>query len=416
MKTSSLSAFRAVASAALFLIVQTGLSANEATHWNRVAVDATTQAMPDDPLSESRILAMVHVAMHDAANAVEPRFRAFSSGPSAYRGGSVDAAIATAARVTLAELVATSAAQFDAEYERRLALLPNGDAKIRGIAAGQAAAALILNARRADGADKHIEVKAGTASGEYRPTPPELSPALMGHWGKLRPFVLTSAKQFRPAPPPTAGSDLARQEIETVRRIGGVDSNQRSHEQSEIACYWYEHSTRSWNRIARDVGSAHHLDAWDQARVLALLNLALADGFIAGFEAKYHFYTWRPVSAVRASDDAGWLSYLSNPPVPDYPSTPTVLGAAAATVLARAFGSDYVSFAMTSGQPYSHITRRFWSFSQAARENGASRVLAGIHFPSAVDAGYQQGAAIGEWTYQRALQRLEPAPSLAVKQ
>ena len=122
------------------------------------------------------------------------------------------------------------------------------------------------------------------------------------------------------------------------------------------------------------------------------------------------------MSAVRDGGDVAWLSYLMTPPVPDYPSTHTVLGAAAATVLAQVLGTDYVSFSMTSGQPYPNITRRFWSFSQAARENGASRVLAGIHFPSAVEAGYQQGAEIGRWTFEHALQRLETSLSLAAKQ
>jgi membrane-associated phospholipid phosphatase len=413
MNNFSHSILRAATVAALSLVAQINVSANEATYWNRVAVATTSRAMPDDPLSESRILAVVHTAMHDAANAVEPRFRTFAKSLNTGQGGSVEAAIATAAHLTLRELVSSSSAYLDDEYDRRLSLLPEGESKVRGIAAGEAAAAALLQQRRADGADKHIETIAGTRAGQYRPTPPEMSPALMGHWGRLRPFVLSSAEQFRPKPPLPVGSQLAKQETEAVRAMGGVQSTRRSHEQSEIACYWYEDSTRSWNRIARDVGTAQNLDTWEQARLLALVNLALADGFIAGFEAKYHYYTWRPITAVREGGDDTWLSYLPNPPVPDYPSTHTVLGAAAATVLAQVFGSDLVSFSMTSGHPYPNITRRFWSFSQAARENGASRVFAGIHFPSAVEAGYEQGAAIGQWTFQHALQRLEPSPTLA---
>jgi hypothetical protein len=108
------------------------------------------------------------------------------------------------------------------------------------------------------------------------------------------------------------------------------------------------------------------------------------------------------------------LSDLITPPVPDYPSTHTVQGAAVATVLSRFFGTDFVSFSMTSGAPYEGITRRFWSFSQAARENGASRVLAGIHFASAVKAGYEQGDRIGAWAFERLLRPLpgrQPSPS-----
>jgi membrane-associated phospholipid phosphatase len=151
--------------------------------------------------------------------------------------------------------------------------------------------------------------------------------------------------------------------------------------------------------VAADRG----LDEWESARLMALVNFAMADGFIGGFEAKYHYNYWRPATAIIHSGDAKWLPDLVTPPVPDYPSTHTVLGAAAAVVLERFFGTDYVSFSMTSGAPYAGITRKFWSFSEAARENGASRVLAGIHFTTAVRAGYEQGERIGAWTYDNAL-------------
>lgn len=145
------------------------------------------------------------------------------------------------------------------------------------------------------------------------------------------------------------------------------------------------------------------MNLWDRARFYALLNVAMADGFIAGFEAKYHYRFWRPVTAIRASGDAVWLSNLPTPPVPDYPSTHTVLGAAAATTMARLLGSDLVSFAAVSGPPYGGLMRSFWSLSQAARENGASRMLAGIHFASAVEAGYVQGVQVGQWAVDHLL-------------
>jgi hypothetical protein len=218
--------------------------------------------------------------------------------------------------------------------------------------------------------------------------------------------VLASASQFRPAPPLDPKSARARTEIDEVRVIGGEKSSARTAEQSEISRYWYESSPQGWNRIARGVAVDHGLDEWDSARLLALVNFAMADGFIGGFEAKYHYKYWRPATAIRANGDAGWLPDLWTPPVPDYPSTHTVLGAAAAAVLARYFGTDFVSFSMTSGTPYAGITRKFWSFSEAARENGASRILAGIHFTAAVNAGYEQGDRIGAWTYEHALRPL----------
>ena len=219
----------------------------------------------------------------------------------------------------------------------------------------------------------------------------------------MTPFALKDSAQFRPAPPPAPSSALARRDIAIVQEIGSSTSTTRTSEQSEIARFWYENSPQGWNRIARELAIARNLDPWSAARLLALVNVAMADGFIGGFEAKYHYNYWRPATAIRETVDATWLSSLPTPPVPDYPSTHTVLGAAAAAVLARFFETDYVSFQMTSGAPYAGITRRFWSFSEAAQENGASRVLAGIHFPTAVKAGYEQGDRIGAYAFDQML-------------
>jgi hypothetical protein len=193
-----------------------------------------------------------------------------------------------------------------------------------------------------------------------------------------------------------------------VAYIGEQGSPARSEEGSKIAMYWYENSGAGWNRVARVVAQSKNLDDWQAARLFALVNIAMADGFIGGFEAKYHYNFWRPVTAIADGDIDGndettgrynWMPFLFTPPVPDYPSTHSVLGAAAAKVMARFFGTDFVDFEMTSGAPYAGITRKFHSFSQAAAENAASRVLAGIHFPNACRAGVWQGERIGDFTF-----------------
>jgi YHS domain-containing protein/membrane-associated phospholipid phosphatase len=226
------------------------------------------------------------------------------------------------------------------------------------------------------------------------------------------PFVLNSSAQFRSAEPPAVNSPRALADIEEVKAIGGSKSVTRTAEQSEIGRFWYENSPRGWNRIAREVAAARQFDVWENARLFALVNLAMADGYIAGFESKYHYNYWRPVTAIRERGDSEWLSYLWTPPVPDYPSNHTVEGAAAATVMARFFNTDFISFSMTSGAPYPGITRKFWSFSEAARENGASRVLCGIHFSTAVNAGYIQGERIGEWVFEHALRPANPPQAM----
>jgi hypothetical protein len=287
--------------------------------------------------------------------------------------------------------------------EETLRALPDSLQKTAGLEVGQMSAKAILAARDNDGANRTVQYTPGTQPGEYCPTPPDFKPAFLPHWGGVAPFVLKSSAQFRPAEPPAVKSPRALADIAEVKAIGGINSITRTAEQSEIARYWYENSTQGWNRIAREVSSAQHLNVWENARLFALVSLAMADGFIAGFEAKYHYNYWRPVTSIRESGDAEWLSFLWTPPVPDYPSTHTVLGAAAATVMARFFNTDLVCFAMTSGQPNGGITRKFWSFSEAARENGASRILCGIHFRTAVNAGYALGERVGAWVFEHAL-------------
>jgi hypothetical protein len=257
-----------------------------------------------------------------------------------------------------------------------------------------------------------VEYTPGTKPGDYCPTPPDFKPAALVQWGSVTPFVLKSADQFRCPDPPAVNSPRALADLEEVKAIGGSKSATRTAEQSEIGRYWYESSPQGWNRIAREVLAARQFDVWENARLFALVNLAMADGYIAGFENKYHCNYWRPVTAIRAGGDSEWLSYLPTPPVPDYPSNHTVEGAAAATVMARFFNTDFISFSMTSGAPYPGITRKFWSFSEAARENGASRILCGIHFSTAVNAGYIQGERIGEWAFENALRPAKPQPAI----
>jgi hypothetical protein len=387
------------------VLVAAQVRAGEVERWNRVAADAAL-AQELDPLNESRILAILHASIHDALNFIDRRYEAYQAVVAAAPGASPEVAIAAAAHATLIELMPARKAAFEAALAETLAQVADPQASARGLQAGRQAAAINLAKRRDDGASRDVKYVAGTKDGEYRPTPPDFTAAAFAQWGAIRPFVLASASQFRPAPPLDPKSARARTEIDEVRVIGGEKSSARTAEQSEISRYWYESSPQGWNRIARGVAVDHGLDEWDSARLLALVNFAMADGFIGGFEAKYHYKYWRPATAIRANGDAGWLPDLWTPPVPDYPSTHTVLGAAAAAVLARYFGTDFVSFSMTSGTPYAGITRKFWSFSEAARENGASRILAGIHFTAAVNAGYEQGDRIGAWTYEHALRPL----------
>ena len=392
-----------MAAALLAINVVARASVDEVVRWNQVATEATVAAKIN-PLAESRTFAIMHAAIHDAVNAVEPRYEPYQPRTSlAPAGASMEAAIAGAAHATLVALLPDSKATFDAALKETLRAITDDSRRGAGLEVGRTAAAAILTAREDDGANRTVEYTPGTKPGDYCPTPPDFKPAFLVQWGSVTPFVLNSADQFRCPDPPAVNSPRAFADLEEVRAIGGSKSATRTPEQTEIARYWYESSPQGWNRIAREVLAARQFDVWENARLFALLNLAMADGYIAGFDTKYHCNYWRPVTAIQAGGDSEWLSYLPTPPAPDYPSTHTVAGATAATVMARFFNTDFISFSTTSGGPYPGITRKFWSFSEAARENGASRILCGIHFSSAVKAGYVQGERTGEWAYENAL-------------
>ena len=378
------------------------LQGNAVTHWNAVATDAFAPSQGTNPMAQSRTLAILHAAIHDALNAIDPRFHAYVPGLAAAPGASADAAVAAAARDILVSLLPDQIARVEAAYGHALSAIPDGQAKTRGIATGRAAASAIMARRRADGAATAAQPAyvPQPGPGEYQFTPPFDFAAQPG-WGQVTPFVIDLREHAVDGPHRLSSVKYAR-DLAQVKAIGGVDSVTRTPEQSEIARFWYEDSPLGWNRIANTVVRQRHLDPWTAARAFALVNFALADGFIAGFEAKYRFRFWRPDTAIReaaadgnsATDaDATWRPFLVTPPVPDYPSTHTVLGWAAAQVLIELFG-DQMPYAADS-LTLPGVVRHFKGFSAAAEENGLSRLYAGIHFPHAVRDGRRQGRGIG---------------------
>jgi hypothetical protein len=423
--------------AAAVLALGPSAAADEVLDWNTTALEVAVAGGQSLPIPISRTWAMVHLAIHDALNAIDRRYEPYAHEARAERDAAPEAAIAAAARDVLAGIVpaygnpaqrARAMEILDKAYATALARLADGPARSRGIGAGQAAAGTMLALRKSDGAFAPAQYAPGTAPGQWRPTPnpvpayPPLPdpaqaagnlPAILPQWAHVTPFTMLSPAHFRlPAPPPL-GSEADARDYDEVRRLGAKNSTARTAQQAETVRYWYEGSPQGWNRIARVIASQRALDRWEHARLLALVNAAMADGFIAGADTRYVHNIWRPVTAIRAADTDGnaataadptWESYVNTPALPDYPSTHSVLGAAGAAVLARFFGSDQIAFTMTSGAPFVGITRSFTSLSQAARENAESRVLGGIHFRSACQEGLALGERIGRRAYAQHLQ------------
>lgn len=412
-------------------------AANEVLKWNDLSVKAAI-AGGQNPIQQTRTIAMVQGAVHDALNAIQPRYAAYYHEGRAPADASPDAAVATASHTVLVAVIpafgappqrAEALAQLGEAYRASLAALPDGPAKQSGIAAGQSAGTAMLELRKDDGASKSAPYTPSSAPGRWRPTPnpdppnpmikdPKLAPGFAAStlpgWGNVTPFTLLSASQFwLPGPPALASAQYAR-DFNEVKSVGGQVSTVRTAEQAEIARFWFE-GPAGWYRLARAASESRRLDTWEAARALAAVSLAMADAYIAGFKIRYVYDFWRPVTAIREADtdgndatvaDPAWNSLQNTPAVSDYPSTQSLFSGATAAVLASLFGTDQVAFSMTSGPPFANIKRSFTSLSQAARESADSRIYAGIHFRSACDDGLVLGQKIGQRVAMSYLQPL----------
>ena len=372
----------------------------EVLDWNDFASNLVAAQLPPGP--QTYVLAVTQLAVHDALNAIDPKYEPYAHAGSA-PGASAEAAVAAAARDCLVRLVAQAAAAIEAQYAAALEALPDSGARAAGIAAGQAAAAAILDRRRADDLQEAITrpyTPGAPAPGVYQPTPP-LGLVLLAGWGDLPPFALERADQFRPPPPLAVKSFRYAAEYAEVKALGSARSGARSERQTETAHFWYDVATREWHAAARQVLAAERADAWRSARTLALLAVAMADVGIASFEAKYEYQFWRPITAIRAGDhdgnrftagEAGWEPLCVTPPFPEHDSTHAATGAAAAGILERELG-DRHTFTVESPTLPGAI-RTYRRFSAAAHEEALSRVYCGIHFRRAMDAGLVHGARV----------------------
>jgi hypothetical protein len=403
-------------------------AADAVTDWNANAGKAALAACiapADDPLHESRMYAMMHVAIHDALNAIDRRSRPYAFDGQA-PGASLNAAVAAAARHVLVPVInqipfppACLQAGIDSvegDYAAALAAIPASTAKTQGIQVGQAAALAILALRAQDGSDTPLVDSAypqGTNPGEYRFVP-GFDFTFAPGWGNVTPFVLQHGSQFRAGPPYRVESQKYVADFNEVKSLGGdgdTTPSARTAEQTEIGLFWIESSPLAWNRLARSVSASTGLDLSENARLFGLLNLALADGYIGSWETKHHYNYWRPVTAIHTADTDGnpntagdptWTPLQPTYPLPDHDSAHSVQGGAAAEVLKQFFGTDHIRFSACSltlpaGSRCTDATpvfRSYTSFSQAADENALSRILIGIHFRRAVEEGVQHGRKI----------------------
>lgn len=407
--------------------------------WNRIANEIFPAHI--GPILDSRAMAILHAAIHDAVNGIARRYEPYAADLS-YPGASADAAVASAAREVMLALTFDQQRRIEQEYASALADVSDGTAKDQGVLLGQRAARAILDLRSHDGVvagpwppqqgpiTEPVYVPTGQP-GDYAFTPPFDAPpfgpiALFPGWGRVAPFVIDVARHRLKGPDPLRSRRYAN-DLNFLKAYGRLHDSARTPDQTNTAFFWFE-PFGIWNDIAASVLEREQASPWDAARVLALMNFALADAEIACFDAKYKFRFWRPYTATRRADeddnretnaDPDWLPLLWTPPgeplrffippIPDYPSAAAMTSAAAAAVLTKHLG-DSVAFDVTS-VTLPGVVRHFRSFDQAAREAGLSRVYGGIHFVHAVEDGWAAGKRVGREVARKLPRSESTAPS-----
>lgn len=388
--------------AALTLAVAaSNASADAVTEWNQTSIDVLKAAnVAGNPWSRS--MAMVHVAIADAVNTVQGRYTRYAVAIPAAPNASAEAAVAAAARSILIQVSPTQKAKVEEAYAASLKLIPDGPAKTEGIAVGEQAAAVIFADRSNDATSVPDTYRPVTTPGVWVPTAPPLFP----EYARAKGWVITSADQFRPGPPPALSSPLYARDYNEVKELGSRASTKRTQQQTDAVRFWAQTNFGpSWNQAARELSAAKKLGLADNARLLALINMGIANVFIADWDAKFLYNFWRPVTAIRNGDldgndaterDAGWTSLNPNPMHPEYPSAAGIVGGVGAGILESVFGTGPVTFTV-SDLTDPRLTRQFTSIAQLAQEQAEVRIWGGIHFRNSLVVGDEMGRKIAAY-------------------
>jgi membrane-associated phospholipid phosphatase len=388
--------------------------------WNDVTLEAIRAAHTPPPLA-ARNLAMVHVAVYDAVNAIYRTHRVYRVQADPAPGSSPEAAAASAAYHVLAALYPRQREAFDAALRSSLAELPGDKSRDDGVDLGRFVAGQVVAWRRDDGSDRPGAHRPRVRPGLWRPTPAAFRDALLPGWGDVTPFAIRKGTQYCPYGPPEMTSKAYTAAFREVKLLGGRHSTARTADQTQIAYFWADGDGTvtppgHWNQIAQAVARQRGNTLMENARLFAALNISLADAGILCWVIKFTYDFWRPVTAIQRADEDGnpdtepdpdWAPLLETPPFPSYTSGHSTFSGAAAAVLADHFG-DKVSFTVTS-QGVPGATRSFRSFWAAAEEAGQSRIYGGIHYQFDNLDGLAMGRHLGRYVCRDFLQPLREA-------
>jgi vanadium-dependent haloperoxidase-like protein len=388
-----------------YLMLFAGLAASPVkadvvTDWNSVAMDAGIAAREAQP-HQARSVTMVHVAMFEAINAIEQRYKPYVVKVSPSSGASREAAAAAAAHAILVRLYPDQSASFDSALTNSLSPIADGEAKRSGVSLGERVAQEIHNTRAAEIVSSPNIYRPRTAPGVYVPTTLPVGTEV----SKFKPWLMQEPAQFRPeAPIPLQSAQWGRDYAE-IKEIGGRDSAKRTSEQTAIGRFWIVTGPPAWNPVIRAIVATKKLSLVENARLFALAHMAGADAYIAVFDAKYAYHFWRPITAIRNGDtdgnadtihDPAWVPLIDTPMHPEYPCAHCITAAAVATVLKSEFGSGQIGpIAMTSPTAPG-VTRTWHSIEEYVTDVKNARIWAGVHYRFSTEVGATMGRKIGD--------------------
>jgi hypothetical protein len=382
----------------LLMTVSAFASADVVTDWNEQAVAAGYKANAGS--ANARTVTMVHVAMFEALNSIEPRYTPYRKRLPVESGASRDAAAAAAAHHVLARMYPLLAKDLDKALQASLAGIAEGPSKVNGLRLGEQAGAAILAERSNDGFTTPNTYRPATSAGKYVPTmlPQGFNMVAM------HPFAMKSPDQFRPPAPPALTSAEWARDFNEVKRLGAKTGSARTAEQTEIARFWELTGPATYNPLVRQLAETKKLDVLDNARLFALVAMATCDALTSVFDAKYAYNFWRPVTAIRNADmdgndgterSAGWDAFIATPMHPEYPCAHCISQSSAATVLEAYFGNSIPTVKLTS-MTAPGVTRSFNKLSDYVAEVIDARVYDGVHFRTSGEVGAAMGRKIGE--------------------
>jgi hypothetical protein len=386
------------------LALGTGAQADTVTDWNQTACDIVGKLGPGAP--GARVMAAVQVAVFEAVNAIEPRYQPYLQRVSAPAGASVDAAIAAANRAVLVGMMPAEKAAVDAAYEAALKGMPDSAAKTDGIAVGEKAAAQVLARATADGANGPDNYQWQTALGRYVPT---VIPAVPT-WPRRKPWVMDSASQFRPGPPPELSSETWARDLKEVRELGGKNSTTRTAAQTDIARFWEETRPLVYHPLMRSVALMPGRSLVQNARLYAAGTMAMDDALIAVFDAKYTYNFWRPITAIRtehqaggskAVADLGWTPFITTPMHPEYPCAHCVASGALGAVIREELQGKPAP-KLSSSSPTAQGAVREWDSVEAFMDEvRMARIYDGVHYRNSTVEGNKIGMSVGALVQKR---------------